>query len=333
MSQAGSFNSGGGGGGGTDIRTITGNTGGPEVPDAAHNFNFLTANTTVKFAGSLNTETLDFGITNILLGSSGSAITTASDNVGIGRVSTISLTSGALNSFYGFGSGNAVNTGSSNTGIGAQSLTTLTTGSANTAIGVASLGNLLTGGNNIAVGGSAGSIYAGAEGSNIVIGNEGVLGESHVIRIGTQGNVSGEQNMCFIAGIDSVLPTGTVLPVIINGSGQLGTGSQTTLTAWIDEAISFAALSGFGYFITATLTATLPAFPAQGETIAFAVDSLAGILTIQAAAGQTIQVGTGISTVAGTASSIFDGDSVTLVYRVIGSQWIATSSIGNWTMA
>ena len=80
--------------------------------------------------------------------------------------------------------------------------------------------------------------------------------------------------------------------------------TQTPLT---DKAISFSAAAGNGYFVTANATATLPA-GAQGNIIYFAVDSVAGILTIQAASGQTIRLGKTITAATGTAVSNFNGD-------------------------
>lgn len=56
MSQAGAVSS-GGGGTGTDIRTITGNSGGAVPPNAAHNINILGAGT-ISVVGNPGTNTL-----------------------------------------------------------------------------------------------------------------------------------------------------------------------------------------------------------------------------------------------------------------------------------
>ena len=105
-----------------------------------------------------------------------------------------------------------------------------------------------------------------------------------------------------------------------------------TAMPWTDEAVSFAAAAGNGYFVTATATATLPASPTQGQTIAFEVDSASGILTVQANTGQTIQIGKAVSVSAGVALSNFTGDSLTLVYRASDTSWRATSVIGTWSV-
>ena len=99
---------------------------------------------------------------------------------------------------------------------------------------------------------------------------------------------------------------------------------------WTDKAVNFPVVAGNGYFFTAIATATLPA-GTQGATIAFAVDNAAA-LTIQAAAGQTIRCGRAISAAAGTCVSNFQGDSITLVYRLSDTCWIATDCIGTWTI-
>jgi hypothetical protein len=101
---------------------------------------------------------------------------------------------------------------------------------------------------------------------------------------------------------------------------------------WTNEAASFAAAAGNGYFVTATATATLPASPAQGNIIAFEVDSASGILTIQANTGQTIQIGKAVSASAGVAVSNFNGDSLTLVYRASDTSWRAIQTIGTWSV-
>lgn len=106
-----------------------------------------------------------------------------------------------------------------------------------------------------------------------------------------------------------------------------------TAMPWTDEAVSFNAVAGNGYFVTANATATLPASPAQGNIICFAVDSVSGICTIQANTGQTIQVGKNISASAGTCVSNFNGDSICLVYRASDTNWIAVpGATGTWTV-
>src|SRR5262249_25701066 len=68
---------------------------------------------------------------------------------------------------------------------------------------------------NIAIGANAGlKLTSGS--NNIDIGNQGIAGESNVIRIGTQGT----QNRTVIAGINNAAIFGS--PVVINAFGRLG---------------------------------------------------------------------------------------------------------------
>ena len=104
-----------------------------------------------------------------------------------------------------------------------------------------------------------------------------------------------------------------------------------TKMPWTDEAISFNAVAQNGYFVTATATATLPAGN-QGDMIAFEVDGVGSLLTIQAAGGQIIRIGKAVSAAAGTAVNNFQGDSVTLVYRASDTSWQGISVIGTFTV-
>ena len=88
----------------------------------------------------------------------------------------------------------------------------------------------ITGKSNIALGSFAGFSATGGD-CNIYIGNEGVAGESHTIRIGDlqapapNSDASCTQTATYIAGIYGVTPGGLrPLPVCIDANGQLGTG-------------------------------------------------------------------------------------------------------------
>ena len=121
-------------------------------------------------------------------------------------------------------------------------------------------------------------------------------------------------------------PTGTV--TIGYASPNITLDVPGAGTAWSEKAINFNAVVNNGYFCTAALTVTLPT-GVLGDTIIINADT-AGIITIQAAAGQTIRIGNSASAVAGTIASTKQGDSVTLVYRASTLTWFASSSMGNW---
>lgn len=98
---------------------------------------------------------------------------------------------------------------------------------------------------------------------------------------------------------------------------------------WNDRNANFNAAEANGYFIFGSCTATLPAAPANGNTIAFFIDG-AFTLTIQANTGQTIQVSSNTSSSAGTQVNTASGDAVTLVYRATDTKWVAINFVGAW---
>jgi hypothetical protein len=116
----------------------------------------------------------------------------------------------------------------------------------------------------------------------------------------------------------------TVSPAVAPYTQQISVAF--TQRPWTDQAASFNALAGNGYFVTATATATLPASPNQGDSIDFIVDSVSGILTIQANTGQIIVIGTSESAPSGIAVSHDDGDSIQLVYRAADTAWTTLGS-------
>lgn len=100
---------------------------------------------------------------------------------------------------------------------------------------------------------------------------------------------------------------------------------------WNDISGAFSPLKNNGYFITGTATGTLPAAPAQGDTVKFFVDT-SQILTIQATAGKIIRFGNQVSSAAGTFVSTAQGDSVELTYRESDTCWCAIAGFtGTWT--
>jgi hypothetical protein len=93
------------------------------------------------------------------------------------------------------------------------------TGSANTAIGTDALEIGQSGSGNIALGAFAGLNTNGS--FNILIGNLGVSGESHTIRIGTQS----DQTDAYLSGVYTA--TATDRPVYVDSNGHLGTLSSS----------------------------------------------------------------------------------------------------------
>ncbi len=278
-----------GGGGGGNITTITGNVGGHESP-VAGNFNFLTANSTVLFAGSSATETLDFGIANLLLGSSGPSITTATNNSCYGYNSGNAFIGAQQNSLFGPFCGALITNSFGNCGFGYGSLGAFTNGpgnsGANSAFGQGALGNLQTGVENIGIGVDAGASYTTNESSNICIGHAGVALESNTIRIGTPGSSIGQQDRAFLAGIAGVTVSDSA-PVGIDSNGQLsslgfGTAGQIFASNGPSASPTFqTAVSPSASNALVTLATTIPNVTGDGtfygpidfDTVMFDVDS------------------------------------------------------------
>lgn len=202
-----------------------------------------TSNATPQFVLTGTVENINFGISNLLLGTSGSGITSALENVSLGQGALNALISADGCVAIGFhalllnqsgGACVAVGLGSlaqnvsssGNVGVGENALNALLSGTGlNTAFGNNCLENLATGTSVIGLGNTAGNNYTSSESSNIVIGNAGTAAESNVIRIGTQGSGAGQQNECFIAGITGVTTSNTQMVTINTSTGQLGSAT------------------------------------------------------------------------------------------------------------
>jgi hypothetical protein len=135
------------------------------------------------------------------------------------------------------------------------------------------------------------------------------------------------------APLAATLTAGTGIS-ITNAANSITIASTGNPMVWTDESASFNAAAGNGYFVTNTATATLPASPAQGNIIKF-IATAAHVVTIQANTGQSIRIGSAISSSAGTAtSSGTAGDALTLVYQVASTTWYSADAPQNvWTTA
>jgi hypothetical protein len=129
---------------------------------------------------------------------------TGSYNTASGEGALLLNSNGSLNTANGVGALQQNTSGNDNTAIGASALVQNTTGSGNTASGNEALNNNTNGSFNTAIGFQA--LYDSTDGSNnialgygagdqittgnynIDIGNQGVAGESGIIRIGTEGS-------------------------------------------------------------------------------------------------------------------------------------------------
>jgi hypothetical protein len=212
MSQIIKNNSGGGGSGITTINGDTGSITGSTVTIYADNAT-LNAGQSVFFDNSGTVSTLN--------------VTDTENNTIIGKNSGKLGQTYNSNTFFGANGLPDLTSGNDNCGGGYETFLSLTTGPANTAWGTGVFPELLTGGYNFGAGFGAGGSYSGAESSNILIMNQGVNGESNVMRLGSQGSGNGEVDECFIAGIIGNTITSSPMMVTVQtasgpSQGQLG---------------------------------------------------------------------------------------------------------------
>ncbi len=140
----------------------------------------------------------------------------------------------------------------------------------------------------------------------------------------SQALAAANQNKVGLSNFDS-----TSFSVAATGFVTLNGGGFT----WTDVSGAFSPLQNNGYFVTGTATGTLPASPAQGDTIKFFVDHATQLLTIKAAGTQIIRFGSLVSSAGGTFVSTLQGDSVELTYRTSDTCWCAIAGFsGTWTL-
>ena len=248
---------------------------------------------------------------------------------------------GTGNTFLGDTTGGSLNTGQYNTGLGFRSLlninnanysvalgafacTNLTDGDRNVSVGFDSLGNITDGADNIAMGDEAGSLLAGSESDNIIIGNLGTVGDNNKIRLGTTGTGPGQQNNCFIAGIYGVTPAGATQAVIIDANGELGSSDVTaslvlTDTTNFDHILSVADTTIQSALETIDdLTLSGDSGTAQAASAVFTIAGGTGITSAAAGSAVTVNLdspvavangGTGVSTT--TAYAVLCGGTTT----------------------
>ncbi len=186
-----------------------------------------TDNVFLGYSAGNATFTVGGSENNVFIGSNaGDAISTnCRNNVAIGTNTLGSATDSRGNVAIGYASCLNQQTQVSNTAVGQTTLISITTGTGNnTAIGNNALGLLVTGSYNTALGNLAGDDFTTSESSNIMIANQGTVGDNNTIRIGTQGTGNGQQNKAFMAGIVGATNAGaSTVPYIETATGQLAT--------------------------------------------------------------------------------------------------------------
>jgi hypothetical protein len=166
----------------------------------------------VDTSGSYNSATGFGSLTSNLSGD---------NNTGLGAETLYTNTSGSDNTATGYQALYSNDSGNNNAAFGVLALAENRNGFRNTAIGGGSL-NKNSGSYNTALGFSAGSALSTGT-DNIDIANVAVAGESHTLRLGTQGTAGTPGSgivKTFIAGIADTQLTGSA--VYVNSEGQLG---------------------------------------------------------------------------------------------------------------
>lgn len=173
-------------------------------------------------------------------------------------------------------------------------------------------------------------VGAGGSGITSITGNTGVAVNTAAINL--QGTALGA--IVFNGASASQLNAQVQVDgstITINGTNQLV--SSPSFIPWADRAAGILPVNT-GSFATANGTYTLPAAPTVGQVVEV-INQAGGApgVVVQANAGQRIRNGTVLGAVAGSATSVVLGDSVSLVYRATGAVWIFNDSIGSWSVA
>lgn len=277
---------------------------------------------TVTFTNSSSTSTLN--------------VSDANSNTLIGNLCGAGISVGDHNTGLGTCLGN-LNGGIKNTAIGYAAGQSISAGGSNTCVGYVAGNSFTTGSNNVVIGQNAATTYSSSESSNIIISNAGTNAESNTIKIGTQGSGSGQQNKCFIAGINGVTASSPNYVTINTSTNQLGVAAIPTAFAWTDVTGATQTLAANNGYVTdrsGGVTYTLPASGTLGDNIQI-VGKL-GLATITPNALQQIVLGAanGTAGITGTAVATNLGDCIELTCITAGSStvWRARNWVGAWTL-
>jgi hypothetical protein len=293
----------------SEIRTVTGNSGGAVPGDVGHNINIVGDGTSVNIAGNIGTNTLT-------VSASAAVATSYTEDAGTATP--------ALNNLNILGAGGI-------TTSGAGSTVTITAGATIPTTFTEDAGTATPALNNINILGAGGITTSGA-GSTVTITAGATIATTYD---GNAGTATPALNVLNILG-SGVIST--------SAAGNTVTISSTSAAAfvWQTTTVNIANLvKGNGYFAIAAggaLTFGLPTFGTSviGDTFIVALNGATSWQVTQAA-NQQIILGSS-STAAGAGGSLTstaNGDLVELVFQsVVGGveQYVVTDVIGNITV-
>lgn len=322
MSQAGVYNTGGVVPPGTAVVTITGNTGAAVPPDGSGNIDIVTQNTTVDVAGIpvSNLLTINFGISNLILGTDASGITTATENVGYGLNALNAITSGQQNAgfgvnaltnnttgsalvFVGYNAGAGNTTASNNTGVGYEALRDNQTGTRCTALGTGALRLNSNQSDNTALGSGALQNLAGAASqANTAVGSfalTSMTSGNNNIAVGVSAlgaNFTGSRNIQLTSSL--ICPfTGTESNnILIGNAGTLGVSNRLAIGSGTGTG-SNQLSTAFIYGIDGVNVGSV------AKVVTMASDQL-GTATITAGTGITVTPGANSITISATTTGM-----------------------------
>ena len=179
------------------------------------------------------------GVENTFIGhqvaGTGTMLSGADSNTGIGFKALAPLTSGTANAMVGYRSGNNINTGSQNTALGADTLKNCTDGTHNVAIGYSA--NFANAGDyNVAVG--SGALVSNVGNRNVAVGYQALnatdnSGDGYNVGIGykalTAANGTGIENVAIGGNAGLAMTTGHENVLIGSGAGASTTNSDDSI--------------------------------------------------------------------------------------------------------